>query len=59
VIQVTPTIAIEETEIREDFIRASGPGGQNVNKVATAVPDEIKLVDEESAEIPITIQRIL
>jgi ribosome-associated protein len=37
VIQVTPTIAIDESEITEDFIRASGPGGQNVNKVATAV----------------------
>ena len=36
-IQITPTIAIDESEIREDFIRASGPGGQNVNKVATAV----------------------
>ena len=36
-IRVTPTITIEENEIREDFIRASGPGGQNVNKVATAV----------------------
>lgn len=36
-IQVTPTIAIDENEIHEEFIRASGPGGQNVNKVATAV----------------------
>ena len=36
-IQVTRTISIEENEIRQEFIQASGPGGQNVNKVATAV----------------------
>jgi len=36
-IQVTPTIAIDENEIHQEFIQASGPGGQNVNKVATAV----------------------
>ena len=36
-IQITPNIAIDKSELREDFIRASGPGGQNVNKVATAV----------------------
>jgi len=36
-IRITDRIAIEESELVESFIRASGPGGQNVNKLATAV----------------------
>ena len=36
-IRVTPAIALDEGEIAETFVRASGPGGQNVNKVSTAV----------------------
>jgi ribosome-associated protein len=36
-LRATPTIVIDERELNERFVRASGPGGQNVNKVATAV----------------------
>ncbi len=36
-LRVTATIAIDESELSESFVRSSGPGGQNVNKVSSAV----------------------
>ena len=36
-LEITPSLQIDERELQIDFIRSSGPGGQNVNKVATAV----------------------
>ena len=35
-LEITPALSIDERELQLDFVRASGPGGQNVNKVATA-----------------------
>jgi len=47
---ITPNIAIDEKEIKEEFVRASGPGGQNVNKVATAV--QLKFDVANSSSLP-------
>ena len=49
-IQVTRRIAIAEEELQEDFLRASGPGGQNVNKVESAV--QLRFDARRSPNIP-------
>ncbi|AWM77986.1 alternative ribosome rescue aminoacyl-tRNA hydrolase ArfB [Phenylobacterium parvum] len=49
-IEVTPEILISEDEITERFIRAAGPGGQNVNKVSTAV--ELRFDVRRSPSLP-------
>ena len=50
IIRITNHIFIDENEIEEQFIRSSGPGGQHVNKVATAV--QIKFNIDESENLP-------
>lgn len=48
-IEITPTFSVDESELEFAFVRASGPGGQNVNKVATAV--QVRF-DIENSSLP-------
>ena len=55
-IRVTDTIAIDDRELDERFVRASGPGGQNVNKVSTAV--ELRF-DVRASSLPYDVKQRL
>ena len=55
--KITPTIEIADWELTEQFVRSSGPGGQNVNKVNTAV--ELRFEAERSPNLPEPVKRRL
>ena len=54
---VTPDLIIDEKELEETFVRAAGPGGQNVNKVATAV--QLRFDVQHSPSLPEAIRQRL
>src|SRR5213595_3226731 len=55
-IQITDTLTLDERDLEERFVRSSGPGGQNVNKVATAV--QLRL-DVNGSSLPDAVKRRL
>lgn len=56
-IPITDALALAEDELDESFIRASGPGGQNVNKVASAV--QLRFDVRRSPSLPVTVRQRL
>lgn len=54
-VPIAPGIAFDRRELRESFMRASGPGGQNVNKVSTAV--QVRLDLRRDGSLPESLRR--
>jgi ribosome-associated protein len=58
-IRVNAWIELDEREIQEDFVRASGPGGQNVNKVSSAVQLRFDVARSPSLPEPVRTRLIV
>lgn len=56
-IRITPTISLDESELEITFVRSSGPGGQNVNKVATAA--QLRFDVARSRALPAAVRQRL
>lgn len=56
-IQITDTLAIDESEVQLQFTRSSGPGGQNINKVSTAV--QLRFDVHRSPSLPADVRERL
>lgn len=56
-VAVTPTLSIDDSELQFEFVRSSGPGGQNVNKVATAV--QLRFDVKNSSSLPEEVRQRL
>ena len=56
-IRVTPSISLDEDELEERFVRSPGPGGQNVNKVETAV--QLRFDAAHSPSLPAAVRERL
>ena len=50
-LEITPNLSIDELELQYEYIRASGPGGQNVNKVSTAVQLRFNVAESHLPEM--------